>query len=336
MKGRGSVSEVKIEVEAGSFVARPYRREDEAEVLALWHLAFGRELDEAIWRWKYAENPFGQRILLCLDDNGIALVMYSGVPYRATWNGRTVEIVQLMDIMSHPDYRKTGLFVKAADAFFDHFAGGDSVLYYGIPGRYHFDIGAKYLKYSELESGVAYLRGDTSFLARNPRVFGGRAERIDRATTKLDDVWSALQSHFPLAAIRDAAFVDWRFLQNPIRDYRVYLYRSGLSKRPQGYAAVGVEGDTARVVDILVPPDQVLITDFTGQIAADLGRKGIETVETWMPWSHFICRMLKDAGWKREPEPLGIVPTARSFDDRLTIPWASDNFFYTMADSDLM
>ncbi len=330
------MSDVRIEVEAGSFLARPYRSGDEAEVLALWHLAFGRELDEAVWRWKYAENPFGQRILLCFDDDGLALVMYSGAPYRANWNGRTVEIVQLMDIMSHPDYRKTGLFVKAADAYFDHFAGGDSVLYYGIPGRYHFDIGAKYLKYSELASGVAYLRGDTPVLSRKQRFFGATAERIDDAAVALDAVWSELTPHYPLAAVRDRAFVDWRFFRNPTRDYRVYLYRAGLSKRPRGYAVVGIEGEVARIVDLLVPPDRGVVAGFTGQIAADIGRLGIGVLETWMPGTHFTSRMLVDAGWVREPEPLGIVPTARSFDDRLTIPWTSDNFFYTMADSDLM
>lgn len=330
------MKEVKIEVEAGSFLARPYRSEDEAEVLALWEKAFGRKLDEGVWRWKYADNPFGRRILLCLDDDGLALVMYSGVPYRANWNGRVVEIVQLMDIMSHPDYRKTGLFVKAADTFFDLFAGGDSVLYYGIPGRYHFDIGAKYLLYSELQSGVAYLRGDTGGLARRPKIFGGAAERIDHAAVALDGVWSGLKEHFPLAAIRDSAFVEWRFFQNPIRDYRVYVYRAGFSKRPVGYAAVGIEGDTARLVDLLAPPDHRVVADFTGQIAADLASQGPATVETWLPASHFLSRLLIDADWVRHPEPLGIVPTARSFDDRLTIPWTSENFYYTMADSDLM
>ncbi len=330
------MGEVKIEVEAGSFSARPYRSGDDAEVLALWQLAFGRELDEAIWRWKYAENPFGQRILLCLDDDGLALVMYSGVPYRANWNGREVEIVQLMDIMSHPDYRKTGLFVKAADTYFDLFAGGDSVLYYGIPGRYHFDIGAKYLKYSELKSGVAYLRGEASVIARRARLFGATAERIDDAAVALDAVWTELKPHYPLAAIRDRAFVEWRFFQNPTRDYSVYLYRTGLSKRPKGYAVVGIEGEVARIVDLLVPPDRNLIAEFTGQIAADIRRLGIGVLETWMPGSHFISRMLEDSGWAREPEPLGIVPTARSFDNGLTIPWTSENFFYTMADSDLM
>ena len=47
---------------------------------------------------------------------------------------------------------------------FDRFAGGDSVLYYDLPGRDHFDIGAKYLHYSELESGVDYLYGSTGEL----------------------------------------------------------------------------------------------------------------------------------------------------------------------------
>ena len=36
------------------------------------------------------------------------------------------------------------------------------------------------------------------------------------------------------------------------------------------------------------------------------------------------------------PEPLGIVPTARSFDVNLEIPWVSDNLYYTMADADLV
>ena len=149
-----AVTERRIELDAGTFTAAPYRAEDERAVLDLWRVAFGKELDADLWRWKYVDNPFGMRVLVCRDpQTEAAVVVYSGVPYRARRNGREVEIVQLMDIMSHPDVRKTGLFIKAAEAFFDIFAVGDSVLYYGIPGRYHFDIGAKYLDYSELEVG---------------------------------------------------------------------------------------------------------------------------------------------------------------------------------------
>jgi len=71
------------------------------------------------------------------------------------------------------------------------------------------------------------------------------------------------------------------------------------------------------------------------RVAADLAARDIEHIETWLPGGHFLTTGLLDAGWTREPEPLGIVPTARSFDPELTIPWVSENFFYTMADSDL-
>jgi hypothetical protein len=330
------VTERNIELAAGTFSARPYRPEDERAVLDLWRVAFGKELDAALWRWKYADNPFGMRVLVCRDPGAeIAVVMYSGVPYRARWNGRDVEIVQLMDIMSHPDVRKTGLFIKAAEVFFELFAGGDSVLYYGIPGRYHFDIGAKYLDYSELPSGVAYLRGATEELARPGGLLGHSLRLIDRPSKELDRVWTEVAGHYPLAAVRDAAFVDWRFFRNPQREYRVYLVHTGITRRPRGYAVVGVDGGTARLVDVLMPPDPEMIAAVSGRLAADLAVRDIDHLEAWLPGGHFLTSGLLDAGWTREPEPLGIVPTARSFDPELTIPWVSQNFFYTMADSDL-
>ncbi len=98
---------------------------------------------------------------------------------------------------------------------------------------------------------------------------------------------------------------------------------------------VGVDGDTARLVDVLMPPDPAMIAALSGRVASDLAARGIENIETWLPAGHFLTASLLEAGWAREAEPLGIVPTARSFDPELTIPWVSENFFYTMADSDL-
>ena len=99
---------------------------------------------------------------------------------------------------------------------------------------------------------------------------------------------------------------------------------------------VGIEDSTARVVDLLMPPDGRAVNILSGRLAADLSRRGIERVETWLPGGHFLAALLERAGWNREDEPLGIVPTARSFDDALEMAWVSKNFFYTMADSDLM
>ena len=327
---------ITVDVPAGRFPARGYLRDDEARVLALWKIAFGKELALDIWRWKYADNPFGNRILLTLDpDNEIAVVMYSGVPYRTNWNGRTVEMVQLMDIMSHPDYRKTGLFVKSAESYFDLFAGGDSVLYYGIPGQYHYDIGAKYLAYSGLESGVAYFEGEPRALARPAGMFSGRLEASDEVDSGLDQLWSDLEGHYPLSVIRDAAFLRWRFGSHPTRRYTIYTFRSSLARKLRACAVVAFDNETATIVDLVLPPEQKTGVDFLAQVAAACAARGAEKVAVWVPGSHFSAVVLGAAGFVSKPEPLGIVPTARSFDPDLEIPWVSDNLYYTMADSDL-
>jgi hypothetical protein len=327
---------VTIEVPAGRFTARPYRADDEERVLELWRLAFGKPLEPEIWRWKYAENPFGSRILLCLDERGEApVVMYSGVPLRANWNGRQVEIVQLMDIMSDPDYRKTGLFVKTAEAYFDRFAGGDSVLYYGIPGRYHFEIGARYLAYSGLESGVAFYQGNVRKIG-DLFVAGGRVRAEEHPGRDCDALWQRLSEFYPLAAVRDRAFLRWRFFNHPRRRYTLYSYRTGLFGRLRAWAVVATEERTARIADLLLPPNVELGAAFLTRLARVLRLRGVERIETWVPGSHFAAETLAGAGLEQSAEPLGIIPTARSFDGDLGIPWVSDTLYYTMADADLV
>ncbi|MFP4087436.1 MAG: GNAT family N-acetyltransferase, partial [Desulfobacteraceae bacterium] len=134
--------EKRIETQHGSFRVRPYRSDDEAGVLSLWEAAFGKELSPSLWRWKYLKNPYPVQIGVAVDDDERVLVLYGGIPYRANWNGNQVSMTHLMDIMSHPDCRGSGLFVKTGAAFFDLFAGPERTLfYYGFPGKYHFDIG---------------------------------------------------------------------------------------------------------------------------------------------------------------------------------------------------
>ena len=328
---------ITIDLPAGRFIARTYDRTDEDRVLALWKTAFGKDLPVPIWRWKYADNPFGNRVLLTMDsDDEIAIVMYSGVPYRTNWNGRTVEMVQLMDIMSHPDYRKTGLFVKSAEIFFDFFAGGDSVLYYGIPGKYHFDIGKKYLAYSGLESGVAYFEAKTSAIARSARLFGDGLDEATDVGPVFDRLWSDLEGLYPLSVIRDAAFLRWRFLAHPERRYSIFTFETKFGRKLRAYAVVAFAGDAATIVDLLLPPDHRTGVEFIQRLASVCDLRGAKKISVWVPGNHFTVDLLLESGLVRTHEPLGIVPTARSFDSALEIPWTSDNLYYTMADSDLL
>ncbi len=320
-----------IEIEAGKFVIRRYRDQDEESVRKLWKAAFGKEMSPELWHWKYLKNPYNRQMLLCLNENGEAVVSYTGIPYRANLSGKTVEMTQLMDIMSHPEYRKTGLFIKTAYAFFEFF-GKDILFVYGFPGKYHLDIGEKYLGYTALTKPVSFLSAQVDNLI-SQKSESGRIERISKIDASFDCLWGKCQDKYPLSIIRNSDFVRWRFLNHPIKQYDIFSYQQDSDLN--AYAVFAIKENKARLVDILAPPSEALISDFMTQTALALKISGAELIETWLPENHFITQSLISIGFVNSPEPLGIFLTVRNFENSPPSDWTSENLFYTMADADL-
>ncbi len=334
---RGQVIEKNIETHLGRFVVRPYQNEDEGGVLSLWETAFKKALSPAVWRWKYLKNPYPVQIALAAGEDGRIMVMYGGIPYDANWQGNRVTTTHLMDIMSRPECRGTGLFVKTGMAFFDLFAGPDrTCFYYGFPGKYHFDIGKKYLNYTNLKGGVCFLVAQTGRLASKKRGFSGRIQRLKAVDDAFDDLWDACRGDYPFAVIRNSAFLRWRFFEHPLRTYELWAYRSYFRKDLVAYAVFTIKDDVARMVDILAPPLDKTPRNFLAMVGRRFFERGIMRMETWLPETHFLARFLMSAGFKREQEPLGFIPTGRSFHPDLTLNWAFENLYYTMADGDLL
>ena len=324
-----------IRLPSGKFRIRPYERSDEEAVIRLWELVFENQLPKRHWHWKYAANPYGTRIMLGTSLTDEPLVFYGGIPFQANLTGTEVEIIQLMDIMSHPDYRKTGLFVKTVEAFIDYYGGDEkAALFYGFPGQYHFQIGKKYLAYDELSGGARFLR------AAPQNLFGGHFTagelvRIHESTSAFDQIWLKNSRHYPFAVIRNAQFIKWRFCEHPGNDYEIYGYRTESDRQLVGYVILLMQKKKVVMVDVLMPPVAGMIQDLMAKIARIMEKKGIQVMETWLPANHFLGQALESAGFATAPEPLGFVPTGRSFASFLPFGWAADKMYYTMADADL-
>ncbi|MDM8537809.1 GNAT family N-acetyltransferase, partial [Desulfobacterales bacterium HSG17] len=157
-----------IIVKGESYIVRAYQPNDEKRILALWESAFDKNMPVELWQWKYINNPYRQHMLLCENEKGNIVVLYGGIPYKANLRGKEAEFTHLMDIMSHPDYRKTGLFVKTANMFFDSVNKNNTPLFlYGFPGELHFKVGKRFLRYKALTGGVDFLTIRTNELAAN-------------------------------------------------------------------------------------------------------------------------------------------------------------------------
>ena len=330
-----------LETPHGTFYLRPYRDEDMEQVIALWNHAFNQTMDHRVWRWKFHDCPFGRQTMVCFTADHVPIAMYAGIPFRANWGGRSIRLTQLIDNMSHPAYRhltngRKGLFVQTAEHFFDTYGSGpEPGFHYGFPGLRHHKLGAMLLHYSRLAGGAAYLE------ARFPKIsiplFGSSSKKVVRlfhASDELDELWNKAARYYPFSVVRDAQFVRWRFFDRPAADYHVYAYRNeqGLS----AYVAARFDGDTAAIVDILALPDGNDLRDIVRTIGRECCKKRVRTLKVWLPGDHFIGGMLLRRGFTNREEPLGIVPTGRSFIPGLDIDYAASNMYYTMADSDLL
>lgn len=318
------------------YLLRSFAPNDAAGIRALWKVAFFKDFPAAWWQWKYLNNPYGHQMVLCCTEDDQIVGVYSGIPYRAWWQNKVVRLTQLMDIMVHPDYRKDGLFLHLAKTFFDWYAPpSGSVCLYGFPGTLHFRIGSRLLRYKALSRRPAYLTAETASLASKRRLFLGKLEPVAKVDFSFDRLAHGWRHRLPCAVIRDADFINWRFFQHPHHDYQIWAYRPFIDQQWLGYGVFTVQGETARLVDLILPPEPVLVRDFLGRTAHHLVNDGATRLETWLPPEQAITRSLMASGMVAGEEPFGIVPTVKILHPGLQADWLASHLYYTMADTDL-
>jgi hypothetical protein len=329
-----------LETAYGRFLLRPYRDEDEEKVIELWEAAFKQTVNRKIWRWKFHDNPFGRQIMLCLTESGMPIAMYAGIPYIANWNGQQIRMTQLIDNMSHPDFRQAtngrkGLFIQTADFFFEVFHGiHASELIYGFPGQKHFRLGKIFLDYDVIGEGGIFLETAPSQIKKQ-YLFTLRSIGIPaNFDESFDTLWYEAKVNYPLSVCRDSRFLNWRFTQHPVNKYRIYTLKNWKGK-PDAYLVLFMDHEMATIVDIFAKKDLTTAGTLIYKVARELSKAGIEKMRIWLPKNHFLSSQLLQCGFREFQEPLGIIPGFIHFDDSGASKIPVENLYYTMADGDL-
>ncbi|MEA3444082.1 MAG: GNAT family N-acetyltransferase [Bacteroidota bacterium] len=324
-----------IETKHGTFHFRSYNDKDEDKVIELWEAAFLTKMDRKVWRWKFHNKPFGRQIMLCFTEEGLPIAMYAGIPFHANFNGQDIKMTQLIDNMSHPDYRQAtngrkGLFIQNAEHFFDVYGGFN----YGFSGKKHFRLGNIFLGYSMVTDGGVYLYANINKLKNRILPFFGSVNTISVATEDFDKLWEGAKPYYPFSVKRNRKFIQWRFFEHPNHKYTIYAYKNMMGKM-LAYAVVSVKDNAATIVDVFALPHNRIIRALLQKISKNLLAKGIPTMQIWISKKHFITECLIQLGFEVKEEPLGIVPAGVSFDKKLDIDFAIKNIYYTMGDGDL-
>jgi hypothetical protein len=339
---------------AGRWLIRPYRPGDEAKILELFRLVFGVERSLEHWRWKYCDNPAGQcHMRLAETPSGELVGQYAGLPVRMAWGAKTLVFDQVIDVMVHPRFRlglkRPGLFSDLANLGIGGYAGADCVSGgYGFPIQEALRIGQRVAGYTPLHPVVGLVldlgREAPSESALSGRGTGSRpgtwlhqVREIDRFGPEFDRFWDGLRIEFPVAIVRDAQYLNWRYVACPDVTYIRLAAFHRLTGAPTGVAVLrlGVRGNpVAALVDWLVP------ARGTGVSLALLARAvrmadqaGMERLQAWFPPHGVPAGRLREFGFRAEPTMYHFV--ALSMSPEVFLTWAKDQWYYTMGDSDI-
>ncbi len=359
-----------------SWEAAPVPLDRPALVLDLERLNYGDTdvADPRFFDWLYRRNPAGQAIVwyaATADPAAPSAGQYALVPLRFAIDGEPKVGGLALNVLTHPDYRRQGIFAALAEkaiaqgierGFYFTFALPNPNSYSGfVPKTGFSDIGGVPLLLAPLGAGpvldqaaaplrLAATMGTRALAAALARVrrFGGRGlaavETVAADWSGWDALWSVLRRKYPVMVVRDRAFMAWRFGACPTRSYRLHVARDG--GEAVGYVVTrtsAIRGFRAGlIVDLLVVPGdrgrdaakallEHAIDEFRETRMGILGALMTPRTEEY--------RYLVRAGFFRcperfEPQPFRVVLRTHGEEAARRVPASLDGWLLTMGDYD--
>ncbi len=241
---------------------RPYAPGDEQQILEMDWLLFPdpwnkRNLDN--WYWKYAgNNPAGRAIIYVMENEHKIIVHFAVVPYRLRVFGEDVLGSHSIGSMVLPSYQGKGLIKFVADRLFVEVSQRNIIFSYGFPNLLAHDLHKKLMGYSDVMA-ISTWEKQTNANDQPIRKIGtSRFEflAIQKFDKSVDALWDQVKDEHKIAVIRDAAYLNWRYLERP--DQKYYAFGLYEADTLTGYVILKLYQDAAvlkgHIIDIMSLP----------------------------------------------------------------------------------
>ena len=322
---------------------REYRAGDLPSLLDCYNTVFRadnpRHVDRtpAQWEYLFERNPAGRRVWLALAEDKV-VAQYAALPSRVWMAGAVRTFAQIVDSMVHPEHRsglkRPGLFVLTALPFFEAYGGRQKDwVHYGWPVESAWRIGKTFLQYEVVRTQTALAREPDRSAAAPPEV-----ERLARFDQQARWLYDRCVGDFGASTIRDAEYLNWRYVENPFHEYALYGVRDAQGDL-RGYAVYRLADwklpRMGVIVDWLVPPGEpevgeLLRRAIDARAAADNATALCLFLPEWSPW----FERFQDWGFLVLPSDYYMV--ARNFHPRYDMRWLREAWWYQLGDSDLV
>jgi len=350
---------------------RAYSRTDGPRVLSLVNEVYGTARDARYWDWKYHQSPAGSALSCVVEREGKIVAHFGGLPVRFAINGEDrVGVQDVDDVVDTNNRTFQGVYrVNKCRRDLHREAGVDFMYGFAIEvtskvSQTQYGYGRvadiprliKVLDYRPFlaRRGATRLFSPVARIANALHEFrhpvraevpeGMTLERIDRFDERFDRFWGQVKGDYPIMVVRDAAYLNWRYLDIPHVSTTCYALVKSARREVLGFVVLSENHENVprgRILDIITPRGE------DGRLAAPLIARAVEhfrsrqvaLVACWMfPHCH-LSRPLTSAGFRPRLGQWRNVMFRNAELDEPAIPpeFALDqsNWFLAMGDSDM-
>lgn len=342
------------------------------EVAKMTEEYYGPENDIAVpeyLEYEYYSNPAGDvRMEVAWNEElGEVGGQYAAIPiYVKVGDSDRLSLLSV-NTLTKDTYRGQGVFKILANEVYEDAIKEGFAIVYGMPNQNSRPGFCKYIGFSDISDVPLYLRPlkpsgmvkgflNNNFLAALAKPFNifFKAREYKKSDAKLVDFkasydkyadifWDNVRNKFPVMITRNKAYIKYRFVDIPRRDYTGYYAIS--NGEVVGYAigrVTEVAGmKCAMVADFLfVSGHEKAAKKMLRRLLVDLMHMGADVSGCMVSPNSEEAKMIRNMGFFRCPKKFEPIPFRFIFrqldttDDSLKIATDFKNWFFTMGDFD--
>ncbi len=353
------------------WAAREYREGDEEGVF---------ELDKAVhpssaqnkqrwmgwWQWMYKQNPAGAARIWLAEHEGRVVGQSAVIPVAMKVGSEIVTGFQAMHTMTHPEYRRQGIYETIAKKTYAEAAKKGMHIGYRFPNENShpiainklnwFDVATMQIVFKPLNWGNALkLRINNRFLLglctvggnmldkmfyrakEVPFVEGLTITRVSSFDERISEFCSTVSNQYPIMVMRSVDYLNWRYITVPDVEYSIYI--AELAGEIHGYLVLRcIQKGQARVgaiCDIFAQSEQIaqcLISEAIGHFE----REEVDLVYCEMIKNKILHNAFKRSGFVSVPFIRGMRLCAYSSSPDIPKEFLQDsqNWLIQIGDSD--
>lgn len=312
------------------FIIRPYQPNDEAAIMKLFQMVFGRSMSLAFWHWRFRDNPTCRIIISLAWSDNVLAGHYAVSPIIVCMDGQEYLTGLSMTTMTHPAYQGRGIFVALAENVYSQMSSEGMAMVWGFPNILSHRGFVRDLGWIDIHEVPTFRKA----LAKGKPMPepSTHVRELRSFDAQFDQLWDEVKGRYRILTKRDSRYLSWRYGGNPEHRYTVHGYVQ--DDRLLGYAVWKHYQNEVDLVDILSVDDTVGLDLICG-VAQRAVREKAEAINMWLNFTLPLHHELEKLGFHNgEPITNFGARVLRSELDQSKVS-SFKSWYLTMGDSDV-